>query len=145
VTIVSTSSRSILSGVRPFGRVAAQRERDGVHDHVADQQDPLFRQVRERITRRDGALVVQHLDVSFAEFEVQPIRKRHVRERVTYARLLFEKHAILVEHRLQRRVRRRALLERFQIIRQLCLETRSSRPHGLLGHRGILSDVEVRG
>ena len=57
------SSASIFSSVRSqLGRIDAQRERDGLTSRSPVIEDLLRRQVEERVARRDGAIVMQHLD-----------------------------------------------------------------------------------
>jgi len=86
-----------LERTQPLGRVAAERERDRVHNEITDEQNLFIRHVDERVAGRDRALVVQHFDVAFTELDVQAIGERYVWKRVADARLLVERGTILVE------------------------------------------------
>jgi hypothetical protein len=80
---------------------AAERERNRIHDQVAEQQDLFLRQVDERVAGRDASPVVQDLDVPFAQLDRQPIREGDVGQHQAHVLLLLEEIPIRVQQRFQ--------------------------------------------
>ena len=86
----------LLQGVQPPGRVAAERERDGVDEQVPGDDDPFLRQVEQCVARCDCAIVMEDLDLPPAEVKRELVGEREGWKRMAHRAFLLEEEAVVV-------------------------------------------------